>query len=533
MNLPLLASNQRFKKAAIVAAILSAVYIIINAFVIGGDQFVSEVSNYLTVPLAVITMIFSIILWRQLAGNTASSFLWGNMLAGWTCWTIAEILWAIFAFQSAEVPYPSWADFFWLIGYIPMGIGLAARVRSLPAKPTSRQQAIIWGVSVATILFTAIFVLQPIVQNNDPEQLIESILNLIFPILDLFLLVIVLYLFFAYEHGAYGFGWRLILIGFIVHQVSNLLFSYASAADLYYPDAKATLLSTLGVDVPYNISYVFWMMGIYLLSVLLKEHSAFKFNVDFKPVPNAHFLVFTKSDGTIIDISHNFYSFFTLENVKGKTLDCVLEFAQREGYTLKENIRVGKKLKDQPVHLKNPSGLSQNGLLCGLAIFSPQGEYSGANYLIRTYTENDGLLDNKLTESEKSVVRHFLTHNISNESNEIKQLLLDYYLTYIKSLFNMAFHEGGATMSQLLLDELQYTAQLYGWQIKLNPQTILDGDSYSVDALRNALPVFLETSKRFVSRLTGQEDVDERLKELNGRIGESIHRNVERYGRPD
>jgi hypothetical protein len=97
----------------------------------------------------------------------------------------------------------------------------------------------------------------------------------------------------------------------------------------------------------------------------------------------------------------------------------------------------------------------------------------------------------------------------------------------------MAFHEGGATMSQLLLDELQYTAQLYGWQIKLNPQTILDGDAYSVDALRNALPVFLETSKRFVSRLTGQEDVDERLKELNGRIGESIHRNVERYGRPD
>jgi len=533
MNLPQLASNQRFKTAAMIAAILIAVYVIINVFVIGGDKFISEIGNYITVPLAILTLLISIMLWKQVSGNTDSSFLWGCMIAGWACWTVAEVLWAVFAYLSQEVPYPSWADFFWLIGYIPMGIGLAARVRSLPAKPTSNQLAVIWGVSIATILFTAIFVLQPIIQNNDPAHLVESILNLLFPILDLFLLVIVLYLFFAYEQGAYSFGWRLILVGFIAHQVANLLFSYASSADLYYPDAKATLLSTLGVDVPYNVSYVFWMLGIYLLSQLLNEHRGFRVNTEFKLVSNAHFLVFTKSDGTIIDISHNFYSFFTLENVKGKTLDCILEFARHEGYLLQENIRVGKTLNDQLVHIKSPSGLSQDGVLCGLAIFSPHGEYSGANYLIRTYVENDHSLDNQLTESEKSVVRQFMIHNISNESNEVKQLLLDYYLTYFKSLFNMAFHEGGATMSQMLLDELQYTAKLYGWQINLNPQTILDGNLYSLDILRSALPVFLETSKRFVTRLTGPEEVEGRLKELNGQIADSVHRNVERYARPD
>ncbi|HLP81452.1 MAG TPA: hypothetical protein VK141_05615, partial [Nitrosomonas sp.] len=480
MNLPQLASNKHFKTATVFAAILIAVYTIINVFVIGGDEFIIEIGNYITVPLAILTILISIMLWKQVSGNTNSGFLWSHMIAGWACWTIAEILWAVFAYLSQDMPYPSWADFFWVLGYIPMGMGLAARVRSLPAKPTTNQLAVIWGVSIATIIFTAIFVLQPIVLNNDPTKLVESILNLLFPILDLVLLVIVLYLFFAYEQGAYGFGWRLILVGFITHQVANLLFSYASTAELYYPDGKATLLSTLGVDVPYNVSYVFWMLGIYLLSVLLKEHRAFSVIRDFKLVPNAHFLVFTKNDGTIIDISHNFYSFFTLENVKGKTLDSVLEFAQNEGHTRKENIRAGKTLNDQLVHLKSPSGASQDGLLCGLAIFT-QGEYAGANYMIRTYVENDHSLDTKLTESEKSVIRHFVIHNISNESNEIRQLLLDYYLTYFKSLFNMAFHEGGATMSQLLLDELQHTAKLYGWQINLNPQTILDGNLYSLD----------------------------------------------------
>jgi hypothetical protein len=221
MNLPSIVLNKQFKIAALITGVLSAVYILINTFVIGGDAFVIGLNNYLAVPLALITLFFSVMLWQQLGGGTNSRFLWSNMIAGWICWTIAEILWTVFAMLSEEIPYPSWADFFWLIGYIPMGLGLFARVRSLPVKPTPGQQAVIWGFSLGTIIFTAIFVLQPIIQTNDPQQVLESILNLIYPLFDLFLFIIVLYLFFAYNQGAYGFGWRLLLIGFVLHQVST------------------------------------------------------------------------------------------------------------------------------------------------------------------------------------------------------------------------------------------------------------------------------------------------------------------------
>jgi hypothetical protein len=533
MNFPSIASNQQFKVAAMVMAVLSVVYIIINAFVIGGVDFIMGLNNDLPIPFAILIIVFSIMLWKQVGDSANSRFLWSHMITGWVCWAIAEILWVVFVVLGQDIPYPSWADFFWLIGYIPMGIGLVARVRSLPAKPTSGQQAVIWGISLVTVIFTVIFVLRPIIQNNDPERLLESILNLVYPTLDLFLLIIVLYLFFSYEQGAYSFGWRLLLVGFILHQVSNLLFSYASSSNLYYPDLQANWLSTLGIDVPYDLSYVFWPFGIYMLGILLKKHSTFKFKVQPNPVPNTHFLIFTKKDGTIIDVSHNFYSFFAVDDVKGKSLDSVIEFTEQEGSALREKIQLEKKLSDQLVHIKNRSGNFQDGWLCGIAIFSPQREYSGANYLIRTQVDDDNTLDNKLSESEKSVVRYFLAHNISNESNEIKQLLLDYYLAYIKSLFNMAFHEGGATMSQLLLDELQSTAQHYGWQIKFNPQNIFDGDAYPVDVLRNALPVFLETSKRFVSRITGPAFVDAQLQELHGQVGEAVHKNIERYGKLD
>ena len=50
--------------------------------------------------------------------------LWGGLLAGWALWVIAEILWVVYGNLYQEIPYPSPADFFWLIGYVPMGYGL-------------------------------------------------------------------------------------------------------------------------------------------------------------------------------------------------------------------------------------------------------------------------------------------------------------------------------------------------------------------------------------------------------------------------
>jgi hypothetical protein len=299
------------------------------------------------------------------------------------------------------------------------------------------------------------------------------------------------------------------------------------------PDSQVNWISTLAIDVPYNLSYVFWFIGAYLLRLLLREHSAFELDLKLNPLPNTHFLIFTKKDGAIIEVSHNFYSFFTMEDVKEKTLEAVLDLGEREYINIKETLRVRKKIGDQLIRVKNPSGAFQEAWLCGVAVFSPQGEYSGANYMIRTRVETDQMLDNRLSDSEKSVVRHFLTHGISNEEAEIRQLLTGYYLAQIKALYNIVFHEGGATMSQLLLDELHSTAQHYGWQIQLNPQTILNGEEYSLEVLRNALPIFLETAKRFASRITGSAQVEAQLKELHGQIGETIQKSIARYGKPE
>jgi hypothetical protein len=530
MNLSAFTSNQQFKTVALLTGFFSGVYVFINLFVVGGDAFVIGLNNNLAVPLAICTVYFSFRLWQKAGTTSKSRFLWGWMIAGWVLWALAEILWLIFSISGEEIPYPSWADFFWLAGYIPMGIGLLARVHSLPLKLTTRQQMAVWGLSLGTVLFSLFFVILPTAQNETSQQWLESTLNIVYPVADLFLLLVVLYLFFAYEQGAYGLGWRLLLTGFILHQVSNVLFSYASTVDLYMPNAQATLLSTLGIDVPYNLSYVFWILGIYLLRLLLAEHQPFHLETQLKSVPNTHILIFTKKDGTIIEVSHNFLRWLGVEDVRGKTLGEVFGLDRQEETVINESMRVLKKLVDRPVQIKHPSGGYLEGWLCGMAILTDHGEYSGANFLLRGFSADESL-DEKLSDSERSVLRYLLNQKISIENSQICQLLLDYYLAQIKLLYNMAFLEGGAILAQSLLDELQAAALRGGWPMQFKPQTIVAGTDYPVEVLQDALPVLLETSKQFVSEITETRLVEARLQGLNSQISDAVHQNLAQYAK--
>jgi len=112
------------------------------------------------------------------------------------------------------------ADFFWLLGYIPMGIGLVTRVLTMPTKPNRSQNMIIWGASAATILIAVAFIFRPfcraLIQTGDREHP-QYHLSACRP----FPTDHRMRLFFTYEGGDYGFAWRLLVVGFIFMTVSD------------------------------------------------------------------------------------------------------------------------------------------------------------------------------------------------------------------------------------------------------------------------------------------------------------------------
>jgi len=529
-KLPHIFSNRQFKKIAIAIAMAFLVYMIINIFLIGGDAFVFNFNSLVNPLLAIINVVSAISIWRLVGTEKHNRWLWAGLLTGWGLWALAETIWAVYSILGQDVPYPSLADLFWVVGYIPIGIGLIARIRTVPIKPNRSQNLLILGISGFITLITILFYFVPVIQSFDPQQLVQSILTLVYPLIDLFVIIIVLRLLFTYEAGDYGFGWRLLTLGFILMVASDFLFTYTSSKGLYYPDMKPTVISRL-VDVPYTTAYLLWIASVHALRILQREeHRAEPVGRIRMVRTYGHILIYTKTDDSVINVSRNFDRLFGEVNIKGKSLAEALKISEHEGQSILQRIRKERRVHDLPIQIRNLSGALQYAELSGMATIGFQGAYTGSNILLRTRV-SDPSFDEPLGEESRSMASYLLDQEESDHKAEIAQFISDYYLTYIKSLLDMATHQGGMAMSQALLDRLEGIAKRYDWQMQFNHQTILDSTKYSLKLLKKALPILLESAKKFVSEIMDPAVVEARIQEINSQLGETAHRDILLYGK--
>jgi hypothetical protein len=466
-------------------------------------------------------------LWRRMTVGSQNRLLWSGLAIGWVFWTIAEFWWGIAAIMGQEVPYPSWADFFWLAGYIPMFIALQARLRSLPQNINLLQEVVIWSAILLTMAVTLVFVLLPILRNNDPTAILESTLNILYPVVDVALLVLVLRMLFSYQQGIYGSAWVWLTAGFALQSPSNLLFSYATTADLYYPDQKVNLLSTLGVDIPYNLGYLLWLIGILIARTVHVGHRSFK-GADFAAtlVPNTHILVFTKGDDTVIDVSRNYSRVFPLETATGKTIVEALGISPGATDGFLRDIKEDKVLKERAMYVTTRLG-QQLAQVSGITVNNPQGSYSGVSLLLRLFTANY-TLDELLSGNQKGILSSISgkTGAKENEENEIKQLLSNYYRAYIKAFYDRLFLEGGGIMTDAFLAELQSAAKQHGWKVNLHTDALLDVSALSLPKIREVLPVLFETAKQFVEKTIDEKSADSIVEDVRSHFDETTLGNI-------
>lgn len=518
-------SLPQFKRVAIIAGLFSLVYLVICLFVIGGDDFVLAFINFSTIPLAIATTLFALSLWNMVKTSSISRTLSINLFIAWLLWTIAEILWAFYDSQGQEVPYPSPADIFWLIGYLPIWIALYLRIYELPVRLKQNQKTIYGAVSLVTVLLVFIFVLVPIIENNDPSRWLENTLNIIYPLADLATLLFALRIAMVYRGGDYGLSWNLIIAGFIVNTASNLLFSYANSFDLYYPENKVDMLSSILIDAPYNFSYVLWLLGFYALRLTMSRQRPVETFVKPDLIPNTHILIFTKNDNTVIQTSNNFWGIFEAENVEGKRSTELLQIPEEEARFIHDKIQQEGKIADYPIRVKDRTGVEREAFISGIAITSSRKDYSGCILMLRLLVETDYSLDNSLTQYQKLMVRHLQQTSGSREEAEIETLLFDYHLAYLAPLQNLVFQAGGTQLGMVFLENLKNQPD-HQWQLQFNDQTLLSRADYPLDVLRKELPLLLETAKKLAAQLTDPQLVEAEMQTITAQIDNLVHQNV-------
>ena len=159
-------TKEMFTKVSWAVIAISIIYVLINLFVIGGDALVITLTDSLPIPLSIITTILAFILWRKFAPKSSGAGMWRWFTFGWGLWALGEILYLVYTVISEEVPYPSWADGAYIVGYIFLVVALVSRVAETSGKFTFKQGLLLLVVSLAFVALAITFVILPIVQNR-------------------------------------------------------------------------------------------------------------------------------------------------------------------------------------------------------------------------------------------------------------------------------------------------------------------------------------------------------------------------------
>jgi len=191
--------------------------------------------------------------------------LWSRLSRIWLCftlgmlfWFLGETTWAVYVvILNVETPYPSIADAFWLIGYIPLLIALDSYVRLF--RPAFSKKLLITSIVIVFVGSVALFsVLAPPIIASENNILTLSI-SLAYPMLDLILLsgaILGLLIFTVTKlKSKMSRAWLLINAGILLNVVGDVLFAYTNSQNTYFSGHPLDLLFYWG--------YIFFSLAFY------------------------------------------------------------------------------------------------------------------------------------------------------------------------------------------------------------------------------------------------------------------------------
>src|SRR5688572_23760799 len=306
MTFAQLLRNPRFRSEFIKVSIFAVIFFVVNIFVVGGSNFYQLVNNIVPVVLASLVSLQVYWIWKDAAQDKAARPVWTYLLAGMAVWTCGDIIWAYYALVlHIDVPYPSWADALWVGGYFFLFAGLYAQFRTYNIRPGRRVWQNIAVFASVLIVLTGYFVLLPIFQDFDSTRLLESLLNIFYPVLDLVLLPLCFLILGTLGEGKLAVAWRIITVGFMIRAVSDLIFSYITWQEIYMPDGKANLVSA-AYDFIFAMSYPVIGPGFAAFRFLTGQAPVVEAPVTPEPEITGNFiLVSTDGANRIISYSDN------------------------------------------------------------------------------------------------------------------------------------------------------------------------------------------------------------------------------------
>ncbi len=192
--------------------------------------------------------------------GTPSRTAWSLLSAGLIAFCLGQTCFVFYQFvQKIEVPFPSLADVFFVVSYPLLIAALVMFLRAYSASgfPIGPASERVWLAAAVAVVCLAIGypILMPLVK--EPGEPLETLLNLLYPVLDFLLLipaVLLIRISLRFRGGAVWKVWATLLGGFVFLCAADTLFAYFSQLD------RADLVDL--VDATYLLAYGLLALGV-------------------------------------------------------------------------------------------------------------------------------------------------------------------------------------------------------------------------------------------------------------------------------
>lgn len=175
-------------------------------------------------------------------------------------WTIAEFIWAGYLIQIGDVPLPSGADVFWLAGFVFLTIALRKQYENV-----TQQQVDLWKIA---LIWAGVFILTLIVLLLVGSPLVfENYLEYFYAVADFTAGLVAIRIFLAFRGGLMSRPW----IGLFVLGLSDSVYAWLIATDMYATSFAEGNLLSLFADTTYMAAYLILAIGFYATYLVLKH----------------------------------------------------------------------------------------------------------------------------------------------------------------------------------------------------------------------------------------------------------------------
>jgi hypothetical protein len=230
----------RYLVGIVVAALVTAAY-----FWLQSSELLVPVTDYVFVLASGICSILAFLVTRHWGFRGRFGLVHLGLFLGVLLWFLGDAAWTIYeTVLQINIPYPSFADVFYLAGYIPIAIGIVQFLWTFRAGLKRQRAFVALGVGLIFLVLTCVFLIGPLVVST--EDFLTKSYDVAYPLLDSMLVVLAIFMFFVFSGGKMAGVWVWISFGLLLTALADIAFSLGSLQGWYYSGHPIELIQFWG-----------------------------------------------------------------------------------------------------------------------------------------------------------------------------------------------------------------------------------------------------------------------------------------------